>query len=158
LLLSQPARITAALTQETRESVANALLNYVFQHANPQMTQQAVAARGPKVGPLWTRAYTSLGGLYYATNAAPVQTAFTGLLGDMTIGSRIGKPVDRTQQLAGDLWFYYGSRFGEYLDAAKQIGSADYLPAMVEATPARSDSYFTLAEYYNESGDAAAAA
>src|SRR5205814_9349151 len=95
--------------------------------------------------------------LYFVNNAPAVQTAFTAMLGDMSIGSRIGKPVDRTQQLAGDLWFYYGGRFGEYLDATKQPGAADYLPAMVEGTPARSDSYFTLAEYFNESGDAAAA-
>ncbi len=52
----------------------------------------------------------------------------------MTVGARIGKATDRDQQLAGDEWFYYGGRYGEYLSATKQAGSEDYLPAMVEAT------------------------
>jgi hypothetical protein len=157
LLLAQPQRMVAAIGREARPQAANAMLNYVVQHAAPAVMQQAIAARGQKAGPLWTKAYTGLAGLYNVTNTAPVRAAFTGLLGDMTIGSRIGKPVDREQQLAGDLWFYYGSRYGEYLGAARQPGAADYLPAIVEATPGRSEAYFTLAEYFRDSGDAASA-
>jgi len=52
-----------------------------------------------------------------------VNQAFSGLLGGGTIGERIGKPVDRDQQLAGNAWFYFGSRYGEYLAATNQDGS-----------------------------------
>src|SRR5260370_3472851 len=76
----------------------------------------------------------------------------------MTFGPGRAKLVDREQQLAGDIWFYYGSRFGKYLSAAKLSGAEDYLPAMVEATPGRSEAYFTLAEDFLDAGNTTAAA
>lgn len=75
----------------------------------------------------------------------------------MTIGSRIGKPVDRNRQLAGDLWFYYAGRYGEYLGEMKQAGAEDYLAARVEAAPQQSQPYFELAEYFRGAGDVIAA-
>ena len=147
LLIARPQQLTAAIASDTEAANVNAMLNYVLQHANAAVSQQAIAARGQKNGPLWTKAYTGLTGLYFASSAAPVKAAFTGILGPMTVGARIGKPTDRDQQLAGDEWFYYGSRYGEYLGAIKQAGSENYLPAIVEATPGRSEAYFQLAEY-----------
>jgi hypothetical protein len=147
LLIAQPQRLTAAVTAESDPATANVMLNYVMQHSTAAVAQQAITARGSKNGPLWAKAYTSLTGLYFASPAAPVKAAFTGILGPMTVGARIAKPVDRDQQLAGDLWFYFGSRYGEYLGATHQAGADDYLPAIVEATPGRSEAYFTLAEY-----------
>ena len=158
MLVAQPQLLVAAIAREQRSNAANGMVNYALQHAGAAVAQQSIAARGQRLGPLWTRAYTGLAGLYYTSAAAPARAAFTGILGDMTIGTRIGKPVDREQQLAGDLWFYYGGRFGEYLGATKQAGADDYLPAMVEATPGRSEAYFTLAEYFHDTGNAAVAA
>lgn len=153
LLIAQPPRLAAAVAAETDPAVANTMLNYVMQHANVTVSRQAIAARGPKNGPLWTKAYTGLTGLYFNSSAAPVRAAFSSILGPMTVGARIAKPVDREQQLAGDLWFYYGSRYGEYLASIKQAGSEDYLPAIVEATPGHSEAYFTLAEYSGSVAD-----
>ena len=174
LLLASPQRIVAVIGREGRVDVANALVNYAMEHVPTSMTAppatgaqqsivfQAISARGqrrgPSTGPMWTNAYTALAGLYLESNAVPVRAAFPALLGDMTIGSRIGKPVDRNHQLAGDLWFYYGGRYGEYLGTIKQSGAEDYLPAMVEARPQESQPYFDLAEYFRGSGDTAAAA
>jgi hypothetical protein len=153
LLIAQPQRLTAAIAAESDAATVNSMLNYVLQHASSAVAQQAIAARGQKNGALWTKAYTSLTGLYFASSAAPVKTAFTAILGPMTVGARIAKPTDRDQQLAGDDWFYYGGRYGEYLGAIKQASSEDYLPAMVEATPGRSEAYFTLAEYSGSVAD-----
>jgi hypothetical protein len=153
LLIAQPQRLVAAIAAESDAATVNSMLNYVLEHAGSAVAQQAIAARGPKNGVLWTKAYTSLTGLYFASPAAPVKTAFTAILGPMTVGARIGKSTDRDQQLAGDDWFYYGGRYGEYLGAIKQAGAEDYLPAMVEATPGRSEAYFTLAEYSGSVAD-----
>jgi hypothetical protein len=153
LLIAQPQRLAAAVAAETDAATVNSMLNYVLQHASSAVSQQAIAARGQKNGALWTKAYTSLAGLYFASSAAPVKTAFTAILGPMTVGARIAKPTDRDQQLAGDDWFYYGGRYGEYLGAIKQAGSEDYLPAMVEATPGRSEAYFAMAEYSGSVAD-----
>jgi hypothetical protein len=147
LLIARPQALTTAIAGQGDSAIVNAMLNYVLQHANGAVSQQAIAARGQKSGALWTKAYTGLTGLYFSSSAAPVKNAFTGILGPMTVGARIGKATDRDQQLAGDEWFYYGSRYGEYLGAIKQAGAEDYLPAMVEATPGRSEAYFQLAEY-----------
>jgi Flp pilus assembly protein TadD len=153
LLIARPQALASAIASESDSATANAMVNYVMQHANVAVSQQAIAARGQKTGPLWTKAYTGLTGLYFASAAAPVKNAFTAILGTMTVGARIGKPTDRDQQLAGDEWFYYGSRYGEYLSAMKRAGSEDYLPAMVEATPGRSEAYFQLAEYSGSVAD-----
>ncbi len=153
LLIARPQALTAAIASDSDSVIANSMLNYVLQHANAVVSQQAIAARSQKNGPLWTKAYTGLTGLYFASSAAPIKNAFTAILGPMTVGARIGKATDRDQQLAGDEWFYYGSRYGEYLSAIKQDGAEDYLPAMVEATPGRSEAYFQLAEYSGSVSD-----
>jgi hypothetical protein len=153
LLIAQPQRLAAAIAAESDTATVNSMLNYVMQHAGSTVAQQAIAARGQKNGALWTKAYTSLTGLYFASSAAPVKTAFAAILGPMTVGARIGRATDRDEGLAGDDWFYYGGRYGEYLGAIKQAGSEDYLPAMVEATPGRSEAYFTMAEYSGSVAD-----
>ena len=60
-----------------------------------------------------------------------------------------GRPIGR---LAGDTWLAYASRFGEYRAFAKQPGAEDYLPAGIERTPARSDTYAALADFYGDKG------
>ena len=112
----------------------------------------AVSLGGNSAKPVWARAYVSLVGLYYRDPAAEVNAAFAGLLGGGTIGERLGKPVDRDQQLAGELWFYFGSRYGEYLAATNRDASEDYLPAMLEGAPAQAAGYFALAQSYEELG------
>lgn len=158
LLAVQPQRLITALSQEKRPETANGMVNFAIARGPVAFAQQAVTARGNVLAqPLWTQAYTALTGLYFASNTAPVKSAFTNILGDMTIGSRVGKPIDRDRQLAGEEWFYYGGRYGEYLDVVKQAGAEDFLPASIEATPGRSESYFALAEYYRETGNSPAA-
>jgi Flp pilus assembly protein TadD len=153
LLIARPPQLTAAIGAESDPAIANAMLNYVLEHASAAVSQQAITARGAKNGVLWTKAYSSLAGLYFASPAVSVRNAFTAILGPMSVGARIGKPTDRSQHLAGDEWFYYGSRYGEYLGATHQPGADDYLPASVEATPGRSEAYFQLAEYTGSISD-----
>jgi predicted negative regulator of RcsB-dependent stress response len=78
--------------------------------------------------------------------------AWEGALGGGTIGERIGKPIDRTQQLAGDVWFYYGARYGEYLGTTHQGEPEDYLPAELEASPGRAAGYAALGDHYADNG------
>ena len=180
LLMAHPQEMVAAIGGEARSNPANAMLNYVVEHGSASVIGEAIAARGLRMGPLWTKAYTGLGSLWLfsvaatanegsaadlrrgarvrGSNAAAMRDVFPQILGEMTIGPRIGKPVDRAQKLAGDIWFYYGGRYGEYLDAMKQAGAEDYLPAMVEAAPGQSNAYFTLAEYDRNAGKAGSAA
>ena len=152
LLSTTPARFTAVAKSGRSLNVRNEFATYALQHFGADRALEVIAARGVGQQPIWNRAYTGLAGLYFASAAPQVGTAFREALGTATIGERVGKPVDRNLQLAGDLWFYYGSRYGEYLDVTKQFDPEDYLPAGIEATPGHADAYFSLAEFYRESG------
>src|SRR5947209_20461037 len=103
------------------------------------------------------RSYAGLFGVFFADPDSRFAATFTSALGNTKIGEVLGKPVDRSQQLAGGIWFYYGSRYGEYLGRLHQADAEDYLPATLERSPARASSYSELAEFYDESGDLARA-
>ena len=113
---------------------------------------RAIAARGGGLPPVWAHAYTGLVGLYYSEASPVVNSAYQQALDTRTIGDRVAKPAKRDEMLAGDVWFYYGSRYGEYLSTTHLGNPEDYLPAMLEGTPARSDAYFALADYYRDAG------
>ena len=55
--------------------------------------------------------------------------------------------------MAGNIWFYYGSRYGEYLGTSRQGNPEDFLAGILEQSPASSSGYKTLADYYESIGD-----
>ncbi len=126
---------------------------YAFAHADPALVHAIVAARASTQAPVWSNAYNALTGLYFSESAPNVNSAFLSALGDSTIGERLAKPVDRNLALAGKTWFYYGSRYGEYLGANKLGTPEDYLPASLEESPATASNYLALADYYESRGD-----
>jgi cellulose synthase operon protein C len=127
--------------------------NYVIGHGSAALSHAVVQARGKARPPVWGKAYNSLVGLYFSEATPDVNNSFLAALGDDPIGVRFGKPVDRTEQLAGATWFYYGSRYGEYLGTAKLGNPEDFLPAILEQSPASASGYLTLADYYASTGD-----
>ena len=143
LLSKTPQRFLTVTKSDKAVNVRNDFAGYALDNFNAARALEVIAARGVGQPPVWNRAYTGLAGLYFASPAPQVNAAFRDALGTATIGERVGKPVDRNLQLAGDLWFYYGSRYGEYLDVIKQGDPEDYLPAALEATPGHADAYFT---------------
>ena len=127
--------------------------DYAVAHGSPAIAHAVVQARSKPRQAVWNKAYNALVGLYFAEPTPEVNSAFLGVLGDDPISVRLAKPVDRAQQLAGNTWFYYGSRYGEYLGTAKQGNPEDFLPAILEQSPASASGYLTLADYYAGSGD-----
>jgi tetratricopeptide (TPR) repeat protein len=127
--------------------------DFVVANGDAALVHAVVAARGRVRPPVWSKSYDALAGLYLAEPPPNTNKAFIRALGDNTVGERLGKPVDRNAQLAGDIWFYYGSRYGEYLGATKQGTPEDYLSAVLEQSPATAAGYLALADYYSESGD-----
>jgi tetratricopeptide (TPR) repeat protein len=127
--------------------------NFVVANGDAAMAHALVSSRGRTRTPVWSRAYDSLVGLYVAEPQPAVNSAFLATLGDHTIAERLAKPVDRTQQLAGNVWFYYGSRYGEYLGVTKQGDTEDFFPAELEQSPASPSGYVSVADYYVDSGN-----
>ena len=152
LLLQRNPQELVQLAGTWTGSVGDAACQYVIAHGPSALAQQAVAARGRSLEPVWSKAYSGLTGLYFADRSPAVNTAFLNALGDGTIAERLGKPVDRQQQLAGNTWFCYGSRYGEWLDVTRTGDPEDFLPAQLEESPATASGYITVAEYYADSG------
>jgi predicted Zn-dependent protease len=150
LYQSNPNRILE-LAQRSNEAA-----DFAERTGNAAFAQQAVSAHRARLSPVWNTAYTALTGLYYAQNTPAVDGAFVSVLGDGTIGERIAG-AHRADQLAGDIWFYYGSRYGEYLAAFRKPESEDFLPANLEATPGNAGAYFQLGDYYQSAAQPARA-
>ncbi|HSS96297.1 MAG TPA: hypothetical protein VLK33_04675 [Terriglobales bacterium] len=127
--------------------------DYILTNADSSLIHSMLEARGKVRDPIWTKAYTSLSGLYLAEKSSGVRDAFIAALGSQTIAERLAKPVDRSQQLAGKTWFYYGTSYGEYLGFTKQGDAEDFLPSQLELSPATSAGYLSLADYYAGAGD-----
>jgi Tfp pilus assembly protein PilF len=152
LRASTPEKLVAVAQTGASDELRDGAANTAVSGNDAALALRAITARGTRLPPVWTKAYTALTGLYFNRATADVNAAFQATLGPNTIGEQLGHPVARDQQLAGDLWFYYGSRYGEYLAVTKQPNADDYLPAALEGTPANGSAYFELAEYYRESG------
>jgi tetratricopeptide (TPR) repeat protein len=135
-----------------RNPVRDAAATSALATGKIDLALRTIAARGGGLPPVWARAYTGLVGLYYSDASPVVNSAYQQALDTRTIGDRVAKPANRDETLAGNIWFYYGSRYGEYLSTTHLGNPEDYLPAALEGTPARSDAYFTLADYYREAG------
>ena len=127
--------------------------DFVIANGDSALAHAVVAARGRLRPPVWSKSYDALAGLYFAEPSSEINKVFLAALGDSSIADRLGKPVDRNAQLVGDIWFYYGSRYGEYLGITQQGTPEDYLPALLEQSPATASGYLALADYYAESGD-----
>jgi predicted Zn-dependent protease len=155
LLTRKPAELVqqASYWNSTGQDAAD----YLVANGNAGQAHALVSLRGHTRTPVWANAYDALVGLYFAKSTPEVNRAFLSALGDNTIAERLAKPVDRTQQLAGNIWFYYGSRYGEYAGVSKQGDPEDFLPAMLEESPGSASSYLTVADYYFDSGDTARA-
>ncbi|MBS1866835.1 MAG: tetratricopeptide repeat protein, partial [Acidobacteria bacterium] len=151
LLKKDPLQLVRVASAWT--AYGQAAADFAITNGDADLAQQAVAARSRTKPPIWEKSYTSLVGLYFLETSPAVNASFTDALGDQTIGERIGKPVDRNKQLAGDIWFYYASRYGEYLDRIKQGAPDDFLVAGLEHTPTSSEAYLTLGDYYLERGN-----
>lgn len=153
LLESDRQRVVTIAGEGRAPRIKDAAANVAVASGDSRLALEGISARGRGLPPVWTRAYTGLVGLYFADPEVKIGSAYQAALGTGSIGDRVGKRVDRAQQLAGNIWFYYGSRYGEYLALTKQGNSEDYLPAMLEATPASPDAYTTLADYYQDTGE-----
>ena len=147
LLLAQRPEELAKLA-----ATEDAAAQYLVRNGSSVQALHGIAARGSSRAPVWKDAYTALTGLYLRENEPEVNTATKAafvhaLDADATIGERVAHPVDRNQHLAGEVWFYYGARFGEYLDDEKDARAAEFLESELEHTPGSAGAYRQLAEH-----------
>jgi Flp pilus assembly protein TadD len=141
-----------------RASAEDSAAQYLVRNGRADQALAGISARAEVRPPVWKSAYTGLTGLYLRVYRPDINTAFSAALNaDASIGDRVAHPADRNQQLAGAVWFYYGSRYGEYLDDEKDERAQDYLESELEHTPADAETYLRLASYSADAGRTEAA-
>ena len=145
LLARDPGRLVT-LAGDGNRTRARQAADYAVLKGDEWLARRAVEAYGARRPAVWTPAYTGLVGLFHQGEDPLYGEAFRAALGDESIGERVGVAVDRDRRLAGDVWFEYGARFGEYLTAFEPTAADDYLRAEVEDAPARASAYFELGE------------
>jgi tetratricopeptide (TPR) repeat protein len=131
----------------------DAAAQYLVVHGSANQALAAIDARSRNLPPVWLTAYTALTGLYRNQRTPQVEQAFIGALdANATIGNRLAHPVDRNEELADSVWFYYGSRYGEYLDEQNNPEASGYLESGLEAAPGNPQAYVELADYSAKAG------
>ena len=156
-------RYLALLDRANRDQIvaiahnSNPAAAFAVRTGNFAFAQRALQSRGGSLSPLWIQAYTALSGVYDGVHSPEVDTAFQTSLGGGTIGERVRHRPDPKRQITGNIWFYYGARYAEYLDRAAAANARDYLPATLEAAPGNPDAYFALGGYYEQHDRAAQA-
>ena len=153
---------SALLDQASSSNAAYAdvAANYILANSAEPFVLSAVDARAHSRQPVWASATTALVGLFFADSSPRIASAFHTALGDKTIADRLTTASDRSSQLVGADWFYYGMRYGVYRTLAPTPADdpEDFLPAGLEAQPTAPDSYIALALAYadaNQPDDAA---
>jgi predicted Zn-dependent protease len=152
LLLQQRPETLVELAGDSDVRLANDATQFAVRHGDSKLAQQAIVSRSRSVSPLWRNCYAALTGFYFADRSPAQKERFVSALGDATIGERVSHPVDRESQLAGSTWFYYGSRYGEWLGTFGTGDPEDFVPAILEQSPATASGYVTVAEYYSDAG------
>jgi hypothetical protein len=142
LLTARPGELIALAAQ------SDAAANFLVRHATAERALAGVAARANGKTAVWRDAYTALAGLHLREQRPAIRDGFIRALdADATIGERVGHASDRSAHLAGDVWYYYGSRFAEYLDLDSDPRAEDFLDSEVELAPASAAAHMHLADY-----------
>ncbi len=159
LLLRSDQKTLLAQASSANSAYADAAANFIFTNASQSLAQSALDARAHGREPVWGAANVALAGLFFADTSPRTNAAFHAALADKTIAERLAAQPDRTRQLAGADWFYYGMRYGVYRTIAANAveDPEDFIAAGLEASPTRLDSYIDLAHAYADAHNTQAA-
>jgi predicted Zn-dependent protease len=131
----------------------NQSAEFLLAHADARLARQAIDSRGATERAVWKPAYTALAGLYFNDSSPQVKAAFQRALDDRSIGQRLKSGGDPDRAITGETWFYYASRYGEYLKMARNGEAEDFLPASLEHAPADAGAYLDVADTFEQYGD-----
>ena len=150
------------------EEIAFAAPNYALAHSDLQIARAALSSHAKTFDGPWENAYAALLGLYFRDLSQNSEGAFHSVLGDeKSIGARIESRAKSStdtagsRPLAGEIWFYYGMRYGVYrtLSPEKewpQRDPEDFLAAGLELSNSPAN-YLDMARAYVDAGKVDAA-
>lgn len=148
LIARQPQELVSLAGSRVPDNIRNRAIQLAIAGDRQDLAYAAIRARGSALPPLWTRAYTGLTGNYFSDHSAPVDASFRAALDTRTIGERLKIPPLTQAMIAGSVWFYFGSRYGEFLGEGHQPEAEAWLPASLEAAPLSAGAYVALGDWY----------
>jgi hypothetical protein len=140
-----------ALAADPEDSLSDAAANFVLAHDDERLTLRALA-ESPRRPAVWHSATRALVGLYFNDDPAGTTASFDAALGSLDIGDELAGKPDPQQQLVGDPWFAYGTRYGLFLAVSPQPARAseDFIPAVLERAASDPACYSTLGDTYRD--------
>ncbi|HWB83525.1 MAG TPA: hypothetical protein VG675_05265 [Bryobacteraceae bacterium] len=143
-----PQQLLAVIRGNGSDGIRNQAVQSAIAGNHRDLAYSAIRTRGSALSPIWTKAYLALAGQYFNDHSAAIDAGFQSALDTRTIGERLQSPPKPDSTIVGSAWFYYGERYGEYLDGAKNADAEAWLPAIVEDTPGNPDAYMALGDFY----------
>jgi cellulose synthase operon protein C len=158
LTIDRPDVLLALARSGASSEIRNQAVQFAIGAGLRESAYNAVRARGGTLTPAWTNAFTALTGVYFDDHVPAIDTAFQTVLDTRTIGERLAAPRKSDVAILGSIWFYYGARYGEYLDRSHRAEDSEvFLPSTVEGSPQSASAYIALGDWYAGAGQPAKA-
>jgi len=152
LVARRPNDLLTIVGSNASSDIRNRAVQSAIASDRQELAYSAVRTRGNALPPVWSSAYLALTGLYMDDRSAAIDSAFRTALDTRTIGERLKVQLKPDAVVVGSMWFYYGSRYGDYLAAGKNAAADAWLPAAIEAAPSNPDAYMRLGRDYADAG------
>lgn len=149
----QPQELVSIVRNNGSADLRNRAIQLAIDGDHQELSYSAIRTRGSAFAPVWTKAYSALAGEYFNDRSPAIGVAFQSALDTRTIGERLKTPLKPDSVIVGSVWFYYGARYGDYLESGGSADAGAWLPASLEAVPGNPDVYMALGD--TETGDKA---
>lgn len=139
------------LGEELKSSTATADLtaaNFFVKRKDRELATLAIESLSRAQDPVWKTIHLAMLGKELGINEPRIKELFVAGLDLRTIGDSIDARGDSKTSLFGDDWFYYGTRYGEYLWNIHADDAPYYLLSDLEGAPLRSERQDQLGLWY----------
>lgn len=139
---------------ELRRAAASADLtaaNFFIRKHDRELATLAIGSLARGKDPVWKTINHAMLGRELADSDPFFDQQFHAGLDIRPIGEQVSQPADEKTSLTGDDWFYYGTRYGQYLWEIKQTATAAfYLNSDIEGASTNSQRQDELGNFYFE--------
>jgi hypothetical protein len=123
--------------------------NYFMKRNDRKLAEAAIAALSHGHPTVWRTMHDAMLGWQFRDSDPYFTKQFTASLDLRTIGEQLERRPDPQQAVNGDDWFYYDSKFGQYLWGIQEKQTAVYhLNADLEGAPTNSQRQDQLGLFY----------
>jgi tetratricopeptide (TPR) repeat protein len=125
------------------------IINFFIRKGDKDLAVSALTAWERAKPAVWSKINRGMIGWYFKDAAPEFENSFVQGLGLTPIGAELAQAVDRQEALAGETWFYYGRKFGEYQFYVQPTRKPElHLVARLEGAPLSAENQADLGDFY----------